>query len=125
MLVSFIRIEPNVANITVNRVLIGCINNSNCKQLGVVLNDILSWYPHVIELYKKSSSHFHFVSQLKQTKLSAANIVQVYTMLVRPLLESLGTFADFKKCPTVGSFCAILLTSNTNIMLIFVHSGIS
>jgi hypothetical protein len=85
MVVSFTREEPDIPNILVDGTPIERV--TECKLLGVMLNNRLTWHTHVDTIYKKACSRLHFVAQLKKTKMPASEIIKVYTTLVRPLLE--------------------------------------
>ena len=85
MLVSFSRDTPTVHNITVDGDIIERV--SECKLLGVILNNRLSWHDHIDAMMKKANTRLHFLCQLKRTKLPAEELIKVYVTLIRPLLE--------------------------------------
>jgi hypothetical protein len=85
MVVRFRREEPDIPSILVDGTPIARV--TECKLLGVMLNNRLTWHTHVDAIYKKACSRLHFIAQLKKTKMPASDIIKVYTTLVRPLLE--------------------------------------
>ena len=60
---------------------------SECKLLGVHLNNQLTWHTHVDHMYKRACTRLHFLAQLRNTKMPPKDMVRVYTTLVRPLVE--------------------------------------
>ena len=85
MLISFAKETPKVSNVIVDGEEIERV--SECKLLGVILNNRLSWHDHIESMMKKANTRLHFMFQLKRTKLPADEIIKVYVTLVRPLLE--------------------------------------
>ena len=60
---------------------------SSCTLLGIVISDSLTWNLHIEKIYKKANQRLFFILQLKRSKISPADMVKVYTSLVRPILE--------------------------------------
>ena len=54
-----------------------------CKLLWVELHNRLTWYDHIENVHKKTSTRLYFISQLQRTKMKAEDMVKVYTCLVR------------------------------------------
>lgn len=85
LFICFATNPPNVPAITINGSSIDRVNS--CKLLGVIINDKLTWNEHVDKLYKKACSKLFFLSQLRKSRVPSQDIVQVYTSVVRPIME--------------------------------------
>lgn len=87
MLVSYMKTTPkcDIPHITINGEDIERV--SECKLLGVYLNDSLNWNLHVDKIYKKACQRLHFLGCLKRSKLSSKDMVKVFTSLIRPVVE--------------------------------------
>jgi hypothetical protein len=58
------------------------------KLLGLWISDDLKWGCHIDYICKKASKRLHYLRQLKRAGLSHADLVQVYTSMIRSLLET-------------------------------------
>ena len=85
MFVSFQKVPPEVPHVTIKNEEVERV--SDCKLLGVYLNDRLSWDTHIDKMYKRACQRVHFVGSLKRTNMIQKDLVKVYTSLVRPVLE--------------------------------------
>ena len=59
---------------------------NNAKYLGVLINDKLSWNPHIDEVIKKSNKTLGFIKR-NFSKCNKNIKLKCYTTLVRPILE--------------------------------------
>ena len=110
---------PHVPNIEVNGKQIERV--SECKLLGVYLNDKLNWDSQVDHMYKKACQRVHFIGCLKRSKLSQKDIIKVYTSLVRPVLE----YACQVWHPGLTGYHSDLLESVQERVLKMIFPGIS
>ena len=85
MLISFSKSPPSVPLIKVDGVPLERVNS--CTLLGVELNDKLTWTDHIDKIHKKAAQRLHFLSQLRRTKMTPKDMVNVYTSLIRPIIE--------------------------------------
>ena len=60
---------------------------SHAKILGLVISDDLKWNDHVYHIIKKVNKHIYSVVQLKRAKVATCDIVQFYSICIRPILE--------------------------------------
>jgi hypothetical protein len=102
MFVSFSKVCPQVPIISVENEAIERVNK--CTLLGVVINDRLKWDDHIDKIYKKACSRLHFISQLKRTKMSGADICQSICL---PCKASSGICKSTVACRTYGSPAAV------------------
>jgi len=57
------------------------------KLLGVVFSETLGWDAHVKYLCNKASKRLYFLTLLRRAAVSPGDIVNVFTSLIRPVLE--------------------------------------
>lgn len=85
LLITYMKKPPNVPHITINGEDIERV--SECKLLGVHLNDQLNWDLHIDKIHKKACQRLHFLSCLRRSNLNSRDMVRVFTSLIRPLVE--------------------------------------
>ena len=85
MLICFAKNPPIIPHICINGTPVDRVDN--CKLLGVILNNKLTWGEHVDMLIKKANSKLYFLTQLRRTKIDSKEIVKVFCAIVRPVLE--------------------------------------
>ena len=61
------------------------------KLLGLTITSNLKWNSHVNNIVLKSSKQIYLLVQLKRTKVSIQDILQFYSVCVRPILEYAST----------------------------------
>jgi hypothetical protein len=66
----------------------GCPNLlRHAKILGLTISDDLKWSKYVTEIIKKVNKRIYFIVQLKRAKVSSKEIVNLFGLCVRPILE--------------------------------------
>ena len=85
MLILMAREKLTVHQITIDDEYIERVNT--CTFLGTTLNEYLNWDNHIDKVYKKACQWLHFVLQLKRTKVSSDELVQMYVSLIKLILE--------------------------------------
>jgi hypothetical protein len=61
------------------------------KLLGLTIAFNLKWNSHVNNIVAKSSKRIYFLVQLKRAKVAIQDILQFYTVCIRPILEYAST----------------------------------
>ncbi len=57
------------------------------KQLGVIISSDLKWNAHVDSITCKVGQHMYNVMLLKRAGVYTSDILQMYTCIIRPVLE--------------------------------------
>ena len=57
------------------------------KLLGVTINNKLTWHDHVEQITSKAASRLYFLRMLRRTGIPSKDIFQVFTSIIRPILE--------------------------------------
>ena len=80
---SHAREKPTFPHIPIVDEDIERVNTSTL--LSITLNEYMTWHNHIEN--KKACQGLHFVLQLKRTKISSDELIQVYVSLIRLILE--------------------------------------
>ena len=59
----------------------------SAKLLGVTISQNLKWDKHAEHIHAKASQRLHYLRTLRRSGLTQVQLRQVYTTLVRPVLE--------------------------------------
>jgi hypothetical protein len=57
------------------------------KLLGLYVSNNLKWNNHIHEIIKKARKRLFFLSKLKKSNIGITELVQFYTVCIRPILE--------------------------------------
>lgn len=60
---------------------------TSCKLLGVMLNEKLTWDDHINMIYKKACQKLFFLTKLRRTKATSADVMKIYVATIRPCVE--------------------------------------
>ena len=97
LLICFAKIPPNVPHITIDGSPIDRVNE--CKLLGLIINDTLTWDGHINKLHKKAST--------KHRTLSKATVPSFYYAF---LMNTEYLFKNYCRARnTLRALCAFLL----------------
>jgi hypothetical protein len=85
---QLLRVSKKKKQIITNYLIHGksLTQTNNAKYLGVIINDKLSWNPHIDEVIKKSNKTLGFIRR-NFSKCNKNIKLKCYTTLVRPILE--------------------------------------
>ena len=85
MIFSFQRKEPDFDPIIIDNCEIERVKEA--KVLGLTITDDLKWNAHVEQIVKKANKRLFLLTLLKRAGVDCKDIVDMYTSLIRPVLE--------------------------------------
>ena len=60
---------------------------SSAQVLGLIVQDNMNWYEHVINVVKKAGKRLYMLRVLKRANADTNTLITVYTTIIRPVLE--------------------------------------
>ena len=90
---SFLQYKPEFDRLTIEGSLLEIIDS--CKLQGVTLSSDLSWNIHVSNVTAKAVKRLYAVRILKRHRIPAKNLIAIFCLLIRPVLEYASQVCHF------------------------------